>query len=263
MKRTLFYSLLLAVVGILPSCSNEADDPVQYGGDIESRSGEVVEYLNITYKDKTYENVPTSYDENGDFIFMDEEFAPIYAAELANDLNWSISAADANNITFYADLEANMSENGIEIPDSTAIIDLKNNKVSLETRAGGGTVDLASVLLYDDKDFKDRSVGFVLNNITTRFENPRFGNYPWSFNDKCSSMRISNQMPNEPSEILVRENLKYSEACLVFIGFDDRDYSDRTITSVVLHRTLKEYPSLPGFNDKMSSCKCFFAKIGE
>lgn len=262
MKKIL-YALLVAVSGLFSACDNEDSAPFAPISDICSRSSDVTEYLNITYKDTTYLDVPTTYDENGDFIFMDEEFAAIYAAELANDPDWSISATDAANITFYNNLEDNLNDNGIEIPDSCSIIPLDSYNMAMGTRAGGGDTDLASVLLYDDKEFKDRSVGFVLTRLTSRYENSKFGSYPWSFNDKCSSMKISNQMPKDPTSILVNENLKYSEAYLVFIGYDDHDYSDRSIICVVPHQTLKEYSSLPGFNDKMSSCKCFYAKIGD
>ena len=71
MKKTLLYSLLVASIAGLWSCSNDADVPVPQDEEISTRSGELVECLNITYKGKTYQNVPTSYDENGDFLFLE------------------------------------------------------------------------------------------------------------------------------------------------------------------------------------------------
>ena len=61
MKKTLLYSLLVVSIAGLWSCSNDADVPVPQDEEISTRSGELVECLNITYKGKTYQNVPTSY----------------------------------------------------------------------------------------------------------------------------------------------------------------------------------------------------------
>lgn len=54
MKKTLLYSLLVASIAGLWSCSNDADVPVPQDEEISTRSGELVECLNITYKGKTY-----------------------------------------------------------------------------------------------------------------------------------------------------------------------------------------------------------------
>ncbi|MDE7413166.1 MAG: hypothetical protein K2N05_05170 [Muribaculaceae bacterium] len=56
--------------------------------------------------------------------------------------------------------------------------------------------------------------------------------------------------------------LKYSEATLVFIGYDDRGYTDRTFTALANPGETKQWRELKNFNDKMSSLKLFFAKTG-
>jgi len=254
MKKIL-YALLVAVSGLFSACDNEDSAPFAPNSDIGSRSSDVTEYLNITYKDTTYLDVPTTYDENGDFVFMDDEFATVYESELANDMDWSISATDANNITFYADLKSNLEKSGIDAKEAITLINDASDS-NMESPARGGETVLLNAILYDDKDFKDRSVAFTIYLTKPDFSYANFGDYPWQFNDKCSSMVISNQMKKDYTDVIYINGKMYknSEVYAVFIGYDDRNFSDRTITCVVPHETLKKYPSLPGFNDKMSSC---------
>lgn len=82
---------------ILSACSSEDLAPT-------SNEDEIVpqEFLNISYMGQSYENVPTAYDENGDFIFLDKEFSEIYQKNLANDLDWSISIKGSNSIEFFS-----------------------------------------------------------------------------------------------------------------------------------------------------------------
>lgn len=106
MKNFKLQTLCILFIGTLFSCSNDNDAILFENAKMaKARFLEPEEYLNITYKGKTYENVPTSYDENGDFVFLDVEFASIYNTELKYDFNWSISAKDSQNITFYGSLE--------------------------------------------------------------------------------------------------------------------------------------------------------------
>ncbi len=55
-------------MGALASCANETDDFVNQNDVSELKAVEAEEYLNITYKGKTYFGVPTTYDENGDSL---------------------------------------------------------------------------------------------------------------------------------------------------------------------------------------------------
>lgn len=105
---------MIVATAILSSCNNDDIPTVQNEGD-KTRAIETVDYLNITYKGITYKNVPTAYDENGDFIFLDNEFSAVYQNELANDYDWSISAKDSYNITFYPSLESNLKSNGLTL----------------------------------------------------------------------------------------------------------------------------------------------------
>lgn len=242
------------------SCSNDPDiiqDNKDFNNSVLS-----IEYLNITYNGVTYLNVPTTYNDHGDFIFHDEDFATIYTTELANDPDWSISIIDAENIIFYGNLKTNLKANGIEIdPDIQFINGIRSG--SPETRAG--YEDLAEVTLFDDRDYKDRNYSFQLNDSVISVEVNNLNDKPWRFNDKCSSLIITNNMPNDPNQKFKLGYFTYpcSEIVAVFIGYDDKNFSDRTITCVCPPSDVKKYPSLPGFNDKMSSFKFFFAQKGQ
>lgn len=241
---------------ILSACSSEDLAPT-------SNEDEIVpqEFLNISYMGQSYENVPTAYDENGDFIFLDKEFSEIYQKNLANDLDWSISIKGSNSIEFFSNLKENLEANGIVI-DST-IKSIAAYPIDGLTRAGYD--DLASLTLFDDKEFKDRNYTFVLNDSVISTEVSNLKNSPWSFNDKCSSLKIANNMPNDPNKEFQLGYFSYpcSNIDAVFIGYDDRNFSDRTITCVAHAGDKKECSNLPGFNDKLSSFKFFFAQKGQ
>ena len=240
----------------LSACSSEDLTPTSNEEGIVPQ-----EFLNITYKGQSFENVPTAYDENGDFIFLDKEFSKIYQKNLANDSDWSISIKGSSDIEFFSNLDENLEANGIEIdPEIKSIVAYP---IDVLTRAG--YEDLASVTLFDDKDFKDRNYTFVLNDSIISTDVRNLKNSPWKFNDKCSSLKIANNMPNDPNKEFKLGYFTYpcSNIDAVFIGYDDRDFSDRTITCVAHAGDKKECPSLPGFNDKLSSFKFFFAQKGQ
>lgn len=261
MNRNFTYLLLVGAMGALASCANETDDFVNQNDASELKAVEAEEYLNITYKDKTYFGVPTTYDENGDFVFLDNEFSAIYAKELANDYDWSISAKDSQNITFYADLKSNLDANGIVIDNRIKAVEASFSDGV--TRAGNNFI--AEVVMYDDRDYKDRQCTATLNDTVIQTEVANLKNKPWRFNDKCSSIILTNNMPNDSSKTfhLTYFDLLCSDIDAVFIGYDDKNFSDRTITCVAPPTTVQKYASLPGFNDKMSSFKFFFAKHGQ
>jgi hypothetical protein len=253
-------SISFLTIGAMASCSDEVDTPQTQAEGIKTMSNDTMEYLNITYNGVTYYNVPTTYDENGDFVFNDNDFAPIYAAELANDPDWSISANDASNITFYSSLASNLKSNGIEIDKDIKSVD---GMMSIFASTRTSYEYLAEVTLYDDTNYKDRNFSFQLNDsiISTQVANLK----QYSFNDKCSSLIITNNMPDDSNENFQLGYFTYScsEIEAVFIGYDDKNFSDRTITCVCPPSGVKKYPSLPGFNDKLSSFKFFFAKKGQ
>ncbi len=72
---------MLCIAAVMSSCSNEVEAIVEQQD--KATRAEATELLTVTYNGVTHQNVPTSYDENGDFVFFDSKFAPIYEKELA------------------------------------------------------------------------------------------------------------------------------------------------------------------------------------
>lgn len=219
-----------------------------------------IEFLNITYKGETYENVPFSYDEMGEFLFLDDSFSIIYEKELLNNKEWSIKIEDSSHITFYKDLNSNLLSNGIEhlspITENIPSVFFKETRSSYEF--------LAKLELFDDKYFKDRHYPWYLNDTTIYVSVSNLKNFN-GFNDKTSSLIIENNLPNSPNYSFKLGNYTYpcSEIDAVFIGYDDKNFSDRTIVCLATAGTVKEHPYLPGFNDKLSSFEFFFARNGQ
>lgn len=253
LKHKFFTSLMLAtcILGFT-SCSNE-DDPKQTPESTLSPT----EFLNISYNGKEYLNVPTAYDENGDFVFLDEDFSKIYEAELKELPTLSINLINDTNIEMFCSLESNLTKHGIDYSKVPNEFSPATRTITSSEQNYIGTVDL-----YDDKKFKDRLLPFGISEAIHPVNEPNLKTY--GFNDKCSSLKLWNHLPKDASKILNlgSYSLSYAEATLVFIGYDDHDYSDRTYTALADASELKEYRELKNFNDKMSSCKLFFSKRG-
>lgn len=261
MKRLIF-SFMIVATAILSSCNNDDIPTVQNEGD-KTRAIETIDYLNITYKGITYKNVPTTYDENGDFIFLDNEFSTVYQNELANDYDWSISAKDSYNITFYPSLESNLKSNGLTVIDNVN----SSAKSILKQSTRAANPILAELTLYDDQYYKDRSLSFFLLEEQQSYSVANLKDKSWKFNDKCSSLIIRNNFPDDPNQSHTITDYPYpcpcSEIEAVFVGYDDRNFSDRTITGIAVANSIKKYATLPGFNDKLSSFKFFLARKGQ
>lgn len=250
-KNKFLHCLLLvgSVLGLV-SCSNEEIPDQISEGNLSPQ-----EFLNITYDGKEYINVPTAYDENGDFVFLDEEFSKIYDNELKDLPTLSIHLIDDKNIEMFRSLETNLTAHGFDyskISDESASI--TRTIVSPEENFIG-TADL-----YDDQKFKDRHLQLGISEAI----HPAYINdlKTYGFNDKCSSLKLWNHLPKDESRFLDMGTylLTYAEASLIFIGNDDRYFSDRTYTAYADASEQKEYKELKNFNDKMSSCRLFFSK---
>lgn len=250
---------MFSVALLATACNGEEDTIPPTRGEVSTE--DAVEYLNITYQGETYLNVPTTYDENGDFIFHDEVFSSVYEKELLNDSDWSISISGSNDIEFFPSLDSNLKAQGLKVDLSGKFTEA----VFAMAKTRAGYDDLASVTLYDDKNFKDRHYPFALNDSVTSIEVAKLGGSPYNFNDKCSSIRMVNNLPDDPSQTLKLGYFSYpcTQIDAVFIGYDDSGFSDRTITCVAPTASQKEWASLPGFNDKLSSFKFFFAQKGQ
>lgn len=219
------------------------------------------EFLNITYKGKIYENIPTTYDENGEFIFLDNIFSKIYKQELYDNTSLSIVVKDSHNISLYENFQAACDSEGIILLKDFASMEV--SQCMLMSRAGYD--NLAELTIYDDRDFKDRHYPFSLNDSIKYLEVGNLKDRPWHFNDKCSSLILINNLPNDPNKKLLLGSYEYActDIDVVFVGYDDRRFTDKTITCIAPTAQVMKYASLPGFNDKMSSFKLFFAQKGQ
>lgn len=161
------------------------------------------------------------------------------------------------NITFHDDLQENMTANGIE-PVSDA-----NVSSYPGTRADDDV--LAILDLYDDKHFKDRHKDAQLTNATREVDVPNLKKSPWKFNDKCSSLKITNNIPNDATTTFNLNGFDRpcSEIDAVFIGYDDINYGDRTYIAVAHAGKYEPFATLSGFNDKLSSFKFLLALRGQ
>lgn len=251
LKQKFLHGLLLAgsVLGLV-SCSNE-----EVPGQTSKENLAPQEFLNITYNGKKYLNVPTAYDENGDFVFLDEEFSDIYERELKELTTLSINLIDDKNIEMFSSLETNLTNHRFDYPKlSDESASITRTIVSPEENFIG------TATLYDDKKFKDRNLELGIQKADHPVHIDNLKNN--GFNDKCSSLKLWNRLPKDESKFLDMGTyfLSYAEASLIFIGYDDHDYSDRTYTAYADPTEQKEYKELKNFNDKMSSCKLFFQK---
>lgn len=70
--------LLFSMTITVTSCSETEMPEIDNSNEEAVTRSEVPEFLTISYNGNTYYNVPTTYDENGDFVFHDNVFAPIY-----------------------------------------------------------------------------------------------------------------------------------------------------------------------------------------
>ncbi|MBD5263350.1 MAG: hypothetical protein HDS39_04685 [Bacteroides sp.] len=257
MKTVIKTALALMVIiasAALCSCSNE-ETPFSDGENMESIPQDV---LNITYNGKTYYNVLATYDENGDFIFHDDELSKIYESELKNLEGLSIHAIDDNNIEIFNTLEDNLQSNGIDI----SLLPTNANALT-RTEVSSEQNFLGVVEIFDDKDFGDRHYPFGILDPLYPYHMSNLKNYN-NFNDKCSSLKLTNYLPNDQTKILNMGSytLTYAEATLVFIGYEDKNYGKKSYVVLANAGEHKELKELKGFNDKMSSFKLMFAISG-
>lgn len=212
------------------------------------------EYLDITYNGIKYSKVPTAYDKEGEFLFLDDDFSKIFDSELRHLSTLSIYLVSDNEIKMYRDLQSNLKDQDLELIP----VDLTRSTIVSPNQNF-----IALAYLYDDKNFKDRHLEFGMLTGKDLIYEPNLKSQ-YAFNDKCSSITLMNYLPNDATKILDLDtyDMKYSEAALVLIGYDDVNFGDRTYTCIANPSETKQYKELKNFNDKMSSLQMFYAKKG-
>lgn len=186
---------------------------------------------------------------------------PIYNKELANDSNLSINVKSDNEIVFFKDLRTNLEFNGYDydlLINNESVTNIGSLK---ETRAG--YQNLATLELFDDINYGDSFRTFYLTENQIEVTERRM--HYISFNDKCSSLKVRNNLPNDSLQTIVLNGYSYPCALVdaVFLGYEDKDYRKGSITYIATPGTVRLAPSLPGFNDKMSSFRFLFAQRGQ
>lgn len=263
MKSTFmtFAGLMSCIAMLFAACSDTENLESQMKEQNASTRADVPEMLTIHYNGNTYENVPTTYDENGDFVFHDKVFAPIYNRELANDSSLSINVKSETEIVLYKDLRTNLESNGYNYDEYIKNIDCQQYAPNISTRTGDDI--LATVVLFDDVNFRDTSRTFNLTKDETYLQERRM--HYIDFNDKCSSIQVTNNLPYEPGQTIMLEGYEYEcyKVDAVFIGYEDKDYKNGSITLIATPGTVRKERSLFNFSDKMSSFKFLFAQKGQ
>lgn len=262
MKSTFitFAGLMACIAMLFAACSDTENLESQMNDVSVSTRSEVPEMLTIHYNGNTYENVPTTYDENGDFVFHDKVFAPIYNQELANDSNLSINVKSDNEIALFKDLKSNLEASGYKYEECMKSLDNTNSQYST-SRIGYDY--LAAVELFDDKDYGAPVKKFELTSQVISVEERRM--HYIDFNDKCSSLKIYNNIPNDSTKTILLGDYEYvcSKVDAVFFGYENKDYAKKTIIYIATAGSYRFAQSLPGFNDKMSSFRFLFAQNGQ
>ena len=211
MKKLFSALALFAMTLAVPSCNVEEPEPTNGN----------VEFLNITYKDKRYKSVPTTYGKDGQFVFLDKEFSAVYNAEVSQLPNLSIFVADEHDIEFYSSLEETFETKNLKFVSS-----------------------VPSNLPQTRRDFEDD---------------------PYHFNDKCSSLILTNNLPYSKDHFIVLNG--YSLPCIdisvVFVGYEDKEFSGRTTVITANAGVVNRTYSLPGFDKQLSSFKLFIAQRGQ
>ena len=244
MKKCYTTLVLLAIALTIPSCSEEPEP-----------TNEDVVFLNITYKDKLYKSIPTTYGKDGQFIFHDREFSDVYNTEISPMPSLSIFMADDHNIELYSSLEETFETKKLdEVSDiPTRLPQTRVNNV------------FGNVTLFEKNDFKGMNLIFHLDKPHQVYSVRDFTDDPFHFNNNCSSLTLTNNLPDSHNQFIIING--YSCSCadisVVFVGYDDKNFTGHTIVCVAQSNRYNTYEHLPGFNNRLSSFKLFMAKDGQ
>lgn len=245
MKKLFSALALFAMTLAVPSCNVEEPEPTNGN----------VEFLNITYKDKLYKSVPTTYDKDGQFVFLDKEFSAVYNVEVSQLPNLSIFVTDEHDIEFYSSLEETFDTKNLKFVSS-----VPSNLP--QTRA---EIPIGSVDIFDKRDCAGDHIMFYLNKPHQMPAVRDFEDDPYHFNDKCSSLILTNNLPYSKDHFIVLNG--YSLPCIdisvVFVGYEDKEFSGRTTVITANAGVVNRTYSLPGFDKQLSSFKLFIAQRGQ
>ena len=247
---------IICILFATTSCTNETENDLSAVRDIT----ETTQFLTVSYKGVTFKKIPVKYDQNGDFIFIDDKFSKIYEQEIKND-GYTMFLDSNSQITFYDDLEDFLKDNNLTIIDEQTTRSGYNSAGTyvISTQYEGG------VELYDDKNFLDTRKEFLIDTPDTTISIPNLGVSPYNFNDKCSSLRVTNNLPSGNFNMIIINGYTYytKNIVVLFAGYEDNTYRNREIICVAETGSVCSHKELPGFNDKLTSFKLYLAQKGQ
>ena len=122
-----------------------------------------------------------------------------------------------------------------------------------------------NVTLFEKNDFKGMNLIFHLDKPHQVYSVRDFTDDPFHFNNNCSSLTLTNNLPDSHDQFIIING--YSCSCadisVVFVGYDDKNFTGHTIVCVAQSNRYNTYEHLPGFNNRLSSFKLFMAKDGQ
>lgn len=243
-----FFKSLMFVACAFSICACSSDDLQEDGFESRQQASAPTEYLTVTLYGKTYKNTPTSYSAQGDFIFYDEELAKNFVIYSAVHPDYSVRIVSDTEIVFFDNLQADLASDSLQL-------------ISSQSRASRSVIGpnqkvTGKVILFDDRRYKDRNLTFGIQNASEQLEESHLSTY--GFNDKCSSLKIQNNLPDDSTQTvdLGTSNgiIKCSDAILLFVGYEDTSYRGSTFTVIAYPGApMRGLDGLKGYNDKMSS----------
>lgn len=264
--KKFFYSILsLSLAMGLFSCSNDDDLGTIDKPYTDSSSNEPFTLI-AEYKDKQYTLRCTM--QNDSLVFLDEDFSKLYNEEimLLPDLARLVfkDSEGADVIKFYANSQELETKNGISYFNDEALY-IDTDEAEISTKLAGPLV--GRCILYDDTNFKDRTVTFEIDQHTF----PRVSHLkPYAgFNDKTSAIRVYNFLnPNEyyrPFYAEINSSVRGSSLRTCFIGHEHDNFRGKKLYCVA-ESSFTQGPVLPqnnhhedyklkrlGWNDKITS----------
>lgn len=251
----------LSFLSMLYACSNDVDALSEQNA---NDAQEVFEQT-IKYGGNTYQVLCKM--ENDSLIYLDKEFNSLYMNEISRipDLATFVYKNERGNdiIEYYTSEKELIKQRNISYFNIQEINEKMNSRV-----LDMPNPDAGRAILYDDTDFKDRTV--ILDMDCDQY--PCVVNLKdyANFNDKTSAIRVFNFLePGKfyrPSYADVMSSVDGSQLRTCFIGYEDSGFQGKILYCVATYSKTQNLndPSTAshqdyklkniGWNDKISSC---------
>lgn len=246
-KSVISFCLFVGMSSFFISCQNELDE-FQYPDMPSESTSDLIEYttLSFIYNDKTY---TSDCEIIGDSTVILDENVKLVAESLA----------------LKPELASFVQEDGmIEYFDNHDLLK-KKHELEVVTMNGVMTrhyVKGAKLQMFDDVNFKDRSITFEGDDFEKGTEIPQLKDSPYKFNDKMSSFKFV-------FTGVVLDDMPYRHQAYTVTFWEDDHYKNHNVTFTIEAKdiyansfevsSLKSIPLYPGssknWNDKVTSLK--------